>query len=67
MKVEELLAMLQEKGLDDNAIKELLKDALGTLDEDFREHDMKEEGEKSEEEVAADEKAEASKYLGVAL
>lgn len=67
MKVEELLAMLQEKGLDDNAIKELLKDALGTLDEDFKEHDMKEEGEKSEEEVAADEKAEASKYLGVAL
>ncbi len=59
---EELLQMLQEKGLDDNAIKALLEETLNTLNADFAEHDKKVQ---EEQEMA--EKAEASKYLGVNL
>ena len=61
MSREELLQMLQEKGLDDNAIKALLEETLNTLNKDFADHDAKEE---MDEEA---EKAEASKYLGVNL
>jgi len=64
MQVEELLAMLQEKGLDDDQIKGLLKDAMDTLDKDFKEHDEKQKG---AEDAEAAERAEASKYLGVNL
>ena len=39
---EELLAMLQEKGMDDNAIKALLEETLSTLGRDFEEHAEKE-------------------------
>lgn len=59
MSREELLAMLQEKGLSDDDIKALLKDTLDTLDHDFEEHDEKEEAE-------ADAEA-AGKLLGVEL
>ncbi len=62
MSREELLQMLQEKGLDDNAIKALLEETLNTLNKDFADHDEKE---KEMDEAA--EKAEASKYLGVNL
>ena len=64
MSREELLQMLQEKGLSDDDIKALLKDTLDTLDRDFEEHDEKEENKEMDEEA---EKAEASKYLGVNL
>jgi hypothetical protein len=57
MSREELLQMLQEKGLDDNAIKALLKDTLDTLDADFADHDEKEDAEADE----------AGKLLGVDL
>lgn len=60
---EELLQMLQEKGLDDNAIVALLKETLDTLDKDFADHDEKVE-EKSDEEA---QKEEASRLLGVNL
>ena len=59
---EELLQMLQEKGLDDNAIKMLLKETLDTLDKDFADHDEKVDEAKEEAE-----KKEASKLLGVDL
>lgn len=59
---EELLQMLQEKGLDDNAIKMLLKETLDTLDKDFVDHD-----EKVDEANEEAEKKEASKLLGVDL
>lgn len=59
---EELLQMLQEKGLDDNAIKMLLKETLDTLDKDFADHD-----EKVEEAGDEAEKKEASRLLGVNL
>ena len=59
MKVEELLQMLQEKGLDDDTIKGLLKDAMDALNKDDMEHD-----EKAAEEA---ERQEASKLLGVNL
>lgn len=59
MSVEELLAMLQEKGLDDDAIKGLLHDALGTLEKDFEEH--------NEEEMADEDAEAAGKLLGVEL
>ncbi len=59
MSKEELLQMLQEKGLDDDAIKALLKDTLDTLDADFVEHD-----EEVDEKAEADE---AGKLLGVDL
>lgn len=60
MKVEELLQMLQEKGMDDNSIRALLSEAIGALDKDFKEHDEKED-------EMDDEKAEASRLLGVQL
>ena len=60
MSVEELLQMLQEKGLDDDQIKGLLKDAMDTLGADFAEHDEKEGMEDAE-------RAEAGKLLGVSL
>lgn len=62
MSREELLQMLQEKGMDDNAIKALLEETLGTLGRDFEEHDKKEE-----EMDDKQEREEASKYLGVNL
>ena len=55
---EELLQLLQERGLSDDEIKSLLKETLDTLDKDFYDHDKKEE--KSDEEKAA-------KLLGVEL
>ena len=58
MKVEELLAMLQEKGLDDDQIMGLLKDAMEALGHDDEEHDVKEE---------EAEKKEAGELLGVSL
>lgn len=36
---EELLQLLQEKGLSDDEIKALLKDTLDTLDKDFADAD----------------------------
>lgn len=62
MKTEELLQMLQERGMDDNAIKALLEETLGTLNKDFADAEQKQ---KEEQEAA--EKEEASKYLGVNL
>ena len=61
MQVEELLQMLQEKGLDDDQIKGLLKDAMDALDKSFEEHDEKVKGEEDAE------RAEASRLLGVSL
>jgi len=56
---EELLSLLQERGLSDDEIKALLKDTLDTLDKDFYDHD--------EDVKEAEEKEEASKLLGVKL
>lgn len=53
MKVEELLGLLQERGLSDDEIKALLHETLDTLEKDFEEHD--------------DEAEQASKLLGVDL
>lgn len=50
MSREELLALLQDKGLSDDDIKALLKDTLDTLDKDFYDHDKKEEEQKEENE-----------------
>ena len=58
MSREELLAMLQEKGLSDDDIKALLKDILDTLDADFADADKKEE-------EADDEEKAAGELLGV--
>lgn len=52
---EELLQLLQERGLNDDEIKALLKETLDTLDKDFEDHDEK-----------ADE-AKAAELLGVEL
>ena len=60
MTVEELLAMLQEKGLNDDQIKGLLKDTMDALGRDFEEHDEKEGAKDAERE-------EAGKLLGVSL
>lgn len=62
MSREELLAMLQEKGLNDDDIKALLKDTLDTLDKDFYDHDKDEEMKDEEAE-----KEDAGKLLGVEL
>lgn len=51
---EELLQMLQEKGMSDDEIKMLLEDTLNTLDKDFHDADEKE-------------KAQAAELLGVEL
>ena len=58
MKVEELLQLLQERGLSDDEIKALLEETLNTLGKDFADADKKEE-ESDEEKVA--------KLLGVEL
>lgn len=51
MSREELLALLQDKGLSDDDIKALLKDTIDTLDnKDFYDHDKKEEEQKEENE-----------------
>jgi len=61
MGVEELLKMLQDGGMDDDAIKKLLEDTLNTLNKDFYDADKKEE-------MAEDEEREAAgKLLGVTL
>lgn len=59
MSKEELLAMLQEKGLSDDDIKLLLKDTLDTLE-------VPAEPEEEAEQADADAEA-ASKLLGVDL
>jgi len=61
MSREELLQMLQEKGMDDDAIKALLKETLDTLDKDFFDHD-RDEAEAEKEDAEA-----AGKLLGVEL
>ena len=40
MSREELLQMLQEKGMDDNAIKALLEETINTLNKDFADADV---------------------------
>ena len=60
MSKEELLQMLQEKGMDDDAIKALLEEVLGTLNKDFEEHDEEQADE-------AAEAKEAGELLGVEL
>lgn len=65
MSVEELLKMLRDGGLDDMAIKDLLSDALASLEgpaEEDKEKEMHEEEGKLDEERAA-----AGKLLGVTL
>lgn len=62
MKVEELLQMLQEKGLNDDQIMGLLKDTMDALGADFKEHDEKEDAMDEE-----SQRAEASKMFGVTL
>jgi len=57
MTKEELLQLLQEKGLSDDEIKALLEETLNTLDKDFYDADKKEE----------DDKAKAAELLGVEL
>lgn len=59
MTKEELLQMLQEKGMDENAVKALLEETLNDLNA------AQQEPSPEEQEMA--EKAEASKYLGVNL
>ena len=61
MKTEELLALLQEKGLSDDEIAALLKETLETLHKDDYDHD-EDEKEEDEEEVKK-----ASELLGVEL
>ena len=46
---EELLQLLQEKGLSDDEIKALLKDTLDTLDKDFADADEKADRDKAAE------------------
>ena len=62
MSPEELLKMLKDGGLDDEAIKKLLSDALASL-EGPAEGAAEEEAQKAEEA----ERAEASDLLGVSL
>jgi len=57
MSKEELLQLLQEKGLSDDEIKALLEETLNTLGKDFYDADKKEE----------DDKAKAAELLGVEL
>lgn len=59
MDVNELLEMLRTKGLDDEAIKNLLDEALATLNPDEEEFELGEEG--------LEEKDKASELLGVEL
>ena len=62
MSRDELMKMLEEKGMDDDAIKALLKEVLDTLDHEFEEHDEKQE-------MAAEDEEEkkAAELLGVDL
>ena len=60
MSKEELLKMLQDKGMDDDAIKVLLRDTMAMVDQDFAEHDEKEGEEEGE-------RKEAENLLGVSL
>lgn len=48
MSVEELLQVLQEKGLSDDEIKALLEETLNTLNKDFEDADKKEREQASE-------------------
>lgn len=57
MSREELLQMLQERGLSDDEIRALLEETLNTLDKDFYDADKKEE----------EEKAKAAELLGAEL
>ena len=59
MSPEELLKMLRDGGLDDEAVKKLLSDALASLEGPAEEQPM-EQNEDAE-------RAEAGKLLGVAL
>jgi hypothetical protein len=61
MQVEELLKMLRDAQLDDEAIKALLSEALASLKGDAEEAPVAKEDEE------AKEKAEAEKILGVQL
>ena len=63
MKVEELLAMLQEKGMSDDDIQALLGEAMKALAGDDAEHDEKVD----EAEAEKAEKERASELLGVNL
>jgi hypothetical protein len=58
MKPEDLLKILKDNGMDDKAIKELLKGVLDSFDESLGEE---------EKEVKDHEKEEAAKLLGVTL
>lgn len=58
MNPEELLKTLRDGGLDDDAIKKLLGDTLGMLDEAYADHDAEDE---------ADERKQAGELLGVTL
>ena len=65
MSVEELLKMLRDNGLEEDAIKDLLSDALASLkgpEEEDKERDLHEEEGKVDEE-----REEASRMLGVSL
>ena len=59
MSREELLQLLQEKGLSDDEIAALLKETLDTLHKDDYDHDKKEEDSED------DEKKKAADLLGV--
>ena len=62
MSRDELLKMLEDHGMDDDAIKALLKEALDSLDHEFEEHDEKEAEKREEEDAKA-----AGELLGVEL
>ncbi len=54
MSVEELLQMLQEKGMDDNAIAALLDEAMKAVHHDDVEHDEKADAEAAGELLGVD-------------
>lgn len=58
MSPEELLKTLRDGGMDDDAVKKLLGDTLAMLDQDYAEHDKKDE---------EAERAQAGQLLGVTL
>ena len=62
MKVEDLLKQLRDGGLDDEAIKALLSEAIASL-----EGAAEDEDKKMKEEAEAEERKEASEILGVSL
>lgn len=61
MKVEELLKMLRDAQMDDEAIKALLSEAMASLE------GAAEETPAAEEKPEEDERAQAGRYLGVTL